>query len=181
MSKGYGGTSMNEVAQKAGVSKLTIYSHFSDKDQLFKAVIEQRCDEHIMPSSFLSLASRTPEEALIHIAQGYIHVIFSECSVELHRLMQAEGARYPHIVQLFYEAGPQRVRRAFAELLEQWCKQGQLTISDIPKASEQFFSLLKGEIHMKRLLGIGSLPDTEQIDRHIQASVQLFLAAYHTH
>ena len=42
MENGYGLTSMEAVAKQAGVSKLTIYSHFADKSELFRAIIQQR-------------------------------------------------------------------------------------------------------------------------------------------
>ena len=32
LSQGFTGTSMDAVAKEAGVSKLTVYSHFSDKE-----------------------------------------------------------------------------------------------------------------------------------------------------
>lgn len=38
---GYAGTSMDRVAEVAGVSKNTIYNHFQDKEGLFTALIEQ--------------------------------------------------------------------------------------------------------------------------------------------
>ena len=39
VAQGYDGTSMDEIASKAGVSKQTIYKHFSDKDNLFTEII----------------------------------------------------------------------------------------------------------------------------------------------
>ena len=36
-SRGYDGVSMDALAQAAGVSKLTVYSHFEDKEALFDA------------------------------------------------------------------------------------------------------------------------------------------------
>ena len=64
MEKGYELTSMEAVAGEANVSKLTIYSHFADKNQLFRAIIQYRCEKIGMPDSFLAEASLTPEEAL---------------------------------------------------------------------------------------------------------------------
>ncbi|MBP3042405.1 TetR/AcrR family transcriptional regulator [Arthrobacter jiangjiafuii] len=37
---GYDGTSMDAVAARAGVSKTTVYAHYSDKLELFKAVLQ---------------------------------------------------------------------------------------------------------------------------------------------
>lgn len=40
LEQGFDGTSMDEVAKRAGVSKQTVYSHFSGKEQLFSHVIK---------------------------------------------------------------------------------------------------------------------------------------------
>lgn len=39
LSHGYANTSMDAVASEAGVSKLTVYSHFNDKETLFSAAV----------------------------------------------------------------------------------------------------------------------------------------------
>src|SRR5438067_178491 len=39
--KGYASTSVDEVVRAAGVTKGALYHHFRDKDDLFRAVVEQ--------------------------------------------------------------------------------------------------------------------------------------------
>ena len=39
--KGYAATSVDEVVRDAGVTKGALYHHFKDKDQLFRAVVEE--------------------------------------------------------------------------------------------------------------------------------------------
>src|SRR4051794_1559687 len=46
MEQGYGATSMDAVAREAGVSKATLYAHFSSKERLFAEMIASRCLEH---------------------------------------------------------------------------------------------------------------------------------------
>lgn len=175
---GYELTSMEAVAKRADVSKLTIYSHFANKDELFKQVIRRRCDEKAMPECFMSKADMPAERALMDIASRFLPLIYSPDAVRLNRIMQAEAARHPKVIQIFYEAGPNRVRAAFSELLQAWVKQKKLVISDIPKATEQFFSLLKGEMLMKHILLRTPHPSAEEMDKHIKATVALFLASY---
>lgn len=45
MLNGYDGTSMDAVAAQAGVSKTTVYAHYADKLELFKAVLQHGSTE----------------------------------------------------------------------------------------------------------------------------------------
>jgi TetR/AcrR family transcriptional repressor of mexJK operon len=56
---GYASTSMDAVAAEAGVSKLTVYSHFTDKETLFSAAVVARCEEQ-MPELFVDLPRDMP-------------------------------------------------------------------------------------------------------------------------
>lgn len=44
LKSGYHGTSMNLIAQEAGVTKLTVYNHFQDKANLFICAITETCE-----------------------------------------------------------------------------------------------------------------------------------------
>lgn len=178
MEKGYELTSMEAVAREANVSKLTIYSHFADKEQLFRAIIQYRCDKIGMPQSFPEEAAMPAEEAFLKIAQRALSIIYRPDSLRLMRIIQAEALHHPEIVSAYYEAGPRCVKAAFTGLLETFNRQGKLAIPDPVRASEQFFSLLKGEPLQRILLMVAPVPDAEQIEAHIQATVKFFLAAY---
>jgi len=175
---GYELTSMNAVAKKADVSKLTIYSHFANKDELFKEVVRERCDKRAMPATFMAQINEPVEKALLYIGTLMVNLIFSPDSIRLQRIIQAEAVRHPNVVRIFYEAGPQRVRTAFSALLTEWTRQKQLDVPDIPLATEQFFSVLKGEILMKTLMLLAPPPNAFQTKKHVYATVAFFLAAY---
>lgn len=178
VNEGYSLTSVDAIAAKAGVSKLTIYSHFKDKDELFKEVIKQRCDRLMSENIYPRLAQGPVEPALIEVGMSFARHILKPDSLCMHRTMLAEAERHPQVVQIFYEAGPKRVRAAFGELLKEWINQKQLVIPDTTKAAEQFFSLLKGELMMKLMLGQAMPPSSQAVKKHVEATVAFFLAAY---
>src|SRR5690606_40902510 len=49
---GYERTSMDLIASEAGVSKLTVYSHFGDKDALFAAAVKSHCETQLPDALF---------------------------------------------------------------------------------------------------------------------------------
>jgi TetR/AcrR family transcriptional repressor of mexJK operon len=59
LTKGYANTSMDAVATQAGVSKLTVYSHFNDKETLFSAAVVAKCEEQLPSLFFESPAAFT--------------------------------------------------------------------------------------------------------------------------
>jgi TetR/AcrR family transcriptional repressor of mexJK operon len=175
---GYELTSMEALAKMADVSKLTVYSHFDNKAELFKEVIRQRCDRQAAPEGFLNFAKLPVEQALLQLGKILTGLIFSSDSIRLLRILQSEAERHPQLVKIFYEAAPQRVKTAFGELLKEWVSQGQLVVTDIPVATEQFFSLLKGELYLKAMMSLEPIPDSAALENHVRAGISLFLAGY---
>jgi TetR/AcrR family transcriptional repressor of mexJK operon len=178
MQQGYELTSVEAIAKTADVSKLTIYSHFTNKTELFRVVIEQCCDQLAAPESFIAYAKLPVKQGLLQLGASLAALIYSDEAIHLQRIMQSEALQHGEIVKVFYEAGPQRVKLAFAELLSVWHKQKQLVITDINRATEQFFSLLKGEVYVKAMLLLSPIPTADEIELHVQSTVAMFLATY---
>jgi TetR/AcrR family transcriptional repressor of mexJK operon len=84
----------------------------------------------------------------------------------------------PPLPPMFWAAGPERVQAAFAELLRRRVVAGELEIEDIPRASAQFFTLLKGEAHARMVFGCGTGMACGDAERHVEATVDMFLRAY---
>lgn len=55
---------MDAVAGLAGVSKLTVYSHFTDKETLFSSAIMSKCTEQL-PVLFFELLCRQADQGCI--------------------------------------------------------------------------------------------------------------------
>lgn len=175
---GYANTSMDAVATEAGVSKLTVYSHFNDKETLFSAAVMAKCEEQV-PSLFYEWPDGVAiEQVLLNIARGFNQLINSDESLNLHRLIMALGSQDPKLSTIFYEAGPQRMLSGMERLLSKVNQSGALSIDKPRNAAEHFFCLIKGAANFRLLSGCGPAPEPEAAEAHVQEVVGLFMRAY---
>lgn len=178
--QGFDGTSMDAVAKAATVSKLTVYSHFGDKDALFKAAVEAKCEEQ-MPAAMFKVPAGTPiRDALLAIAYAFHGLVHSPESLSLHRMMIANAGQDAHLTDLFFEAGPRKTLADFEQFLRQAIAAQQLDIPEPSRAAQHFFCLLKGIGHLKLLCGCAKPVPRKEIAAHIDSVVDLFLRAYGT-
>ncbi|MBP5077411.1 TetR/AcrR family transcriptional regulator [Pseudomonas chlororaphis] len=178
LSNGYASTSMDAVAAEAGVSKLTVYSHFNDKETLFSAAVMAKCEEQL-PTLIFELPAGMPiESVLLNIARGFHLLINSEESLNLHRLILALGSQDPKLSQIFFEAGPQRMLQGMERLLVRIDQCGALSIDKPRNAAEHFFCLLKGAANFRLLFGCGEPLSDEAAEEHVREVVGLFMRAY---
>jgi len=99
--QGFDGTSMDAIANAAGVSKLTVYSHYQDKERLFVAAVECVCQEQ-MPSEIFNADLKGPiRRRLLTIARAFFALITSEAAVAVHRTIVANAQQSPKLGQLF--------------------------------------------------------------------------------
>jgi TetR/AcrR family transcriptional repressor of mexJK operon len=175
---GFDGVSMEAIAAEAGVSKLTVYSHFGDKDALFTATIRAKCEEMLPPELFLATPKGSIRKQLSTIARAFFSLVTSAEAIGMHRVMSTQMAADSRLPLMFWEAGPKRVQDGFAEFLAARVAAGQLEIADVQCASSQFFCLLKGELHARMACGCSVEIDEREIDAHLRATVDMFLRAY---
>lgn len=176
--QGYQGVSMDQIAAAAGVSKLTVYSHFGDKETLFSEAITAKCQEVLPDELFVRPPDGPLREQLRAIGHAFFALITSEEAISMHRMMNTPGTAENTLRELFWNAGPRRVQEVFGQFLQARVDQGQLRIDDIALASSQFFSLLKGELHPMMACGLCVEPGAAEVSRHIDATVDFFLRAY---
>ena len=180
MRNGYEGSSMDAIAAKAGVSKLTVYNHFTDKETLFSAAVKSKCEEQL-PELFFDLPDGASlEKVLLNIGRGFVQLVNSRESIELLRVMVTLATTDPTLGQLFFNAGPQRVLHELEGLLRKADSQGKLRIDNPHNAAEHFLSLLKGGCNFRLLVGCCNAPTAEEEASHVAEVVQLFLRAYRT-
>ena len=177
VSHGFEGVSMDQIAAEAGVSKLTVYSHFGDKEALFSEAISAKCEEQLSTGLFAMDPATPLRDRLVDIGRGFFALITSEEALAIHRVVTTQPPP-AKLGQLFWEAGPRRVQEAFEGFLREEMAAGALQIPDVHRAASQFFCLLKGELHMRLLCGCNACFADDEVESHIQATIDLFLRAY---
>lgn len=174
--QGYTGVSMDSIAGRAGVSKLTVYSHFGDKETLFAEAVKSKCVEMLPDTLFVATPHGPLRDQLMGIGIAFFEMITSDAAVSVQRVMMAPDTD-ERLRTMFWQAGPQRTNEALAEFLRARVAAGELDIPDLATAAQQFLTLVKGELHTHMMCGCPP-PAGGDGHAHVVASVDFFLRAY---
>lgn len=184
---GFSGVSMDQIAAEAGVSKLTVYSHFGDKETLFAAAVKAHCEQQLPSALFEAAPGAALRERLLQIAEAFFAMITAPEALAGHRILCTPQLADSPLPQMFWDAGPKRIHEAFEALLLRRIDAGELEIGNndvdaIRRAASQFFTLIKGEPHARLVFGCADAAcgktRAKQTQDHLAASVDMFLRAY---
>jgi AcrR family transcriptional regulator len=182
LSKGYLGTSMDEIAALAGVSKQTVYKHFTDKEQLFNEIVLGTVNEASDPvhEEVTNLADTGDLQAdLRDLARRQLSMVMQPRLLQLRRLVIAEVGRFPELGKTFYDQGPGRTMGALAKAFERLADRGLLELDDPALAAAHFnWLIMSAPINQAMLLGRNKPPRKAELERHVDNGVRVFLAAY---
>lgn len=172
---GYGGTTVDAVARRAGGSKSTLYRFFPNKAALFHAVVASvvadRRKVALNPDADI-------HDSLVDYGFQRLRVVFRERHWSLLRLILAERDRFPKIASTYYELGPEHGRHVLTEYFQTLQHHGRLRRVDSQKIAREFIGLLMHEWYIYYMFQSGKLPSIEQKRQHAKKVVGHFLAAY---
>jgi TetR/AcrR family transcriptional regulator, mexJK operon transcriptional repressor len=175
---GLTGVSMDAIAELADVSKLTLYSHFRGKDELFQTAVAEKCQEHTPPDFFDSHTPLPLRERLRAIGHGFVGLVMSKEALDLYRMMAAQAGGASRLGKLFFAAGPERNLERFSALLEHADAAGELQVPDARRAAGHFFCLLQGVPHLRVIVGESKSIPPRELRAHVDDVVEIFLRAY---
>jgi AcrR family transcriptional regulator len=180
MADGYEGSSVDDIARAAGVSKATLYSYFPDKSLLFVEVATREClrqSREILDSIDME---KPPRDVLREGGRQFLRFVTSPFGLQMFRICIAEKERFPEIGREFYRSGPQNSQRELMRYFELATARGELKIDDPQLAACQFAELCKADIWTRRTFNMIDTVSDADIDRVIDGAVDLFLARYGT-
>jgi AcrR family transcriptional regulator len=179
---GYVGTSMDEIAALARVSKQTVYKHFADKESLFSAIVNaavEAAGDPVLESATALADSDDPEAALRALARRQLGEVMRPRLMQLRRLVIGEANRFPQLGRAFYERGAGRSVAALAAAFERLTARGLLRTADAELAAAHFnWLVMAAPVNRAMLLGDDAIPDAGELDRYAETGVRAFLAAY---
>ncbi|CAN5259710.1 efflux system transcriptional repressor MexL [soil metagenome] len=158
LAEGFDRVTLDQIAQRAGVSKQTIYSHFADKEALFKAICTELTERLTIPLR-KSASEGDLRSTLTRLGEDALAMMLHPASLDLHRLVMTAAVRFPELGHVAYEAGAMRLIHDLSTLLVQRSRIGDGLEKPIDEdrariLAEQFIGMLRGFHQVRGLLSI---------------------------
>lgn len=181
LDRGYDGSSMDDVAAQARVSKPTVYNHFADKEALFAEVVLATADRVDGLVRFVTVTlddASDLEAALSTLARQFAAAIMNPATLQLRRLVIANADRFPEIGKSWYKDGFERVLETLATCFTRLAQRGLLRIDDPTIAADHFVGLLLW-IPVNRAMFTGDHSSRKNdLEHYADAAVTAFLNGY---
>jgi TetR/AcrR family transcriptional repressor of mexJK operon len=174
--KGFAATTIESIAEQAGVSKVTVYNHFGDKPALFAASVQAKCVHLGALFSLENASGAKLRDRLVEIGETMVVFLSRTEITQFDRRIAAETEKNPELGVAFLENGPWRMLQLFTQLLEEMRARGEVRIDEPRQAAEQFIAMCKGLGDMERRFGI--TPSNEAELSRVHSAVDVFCAAY---
>ena len=170
LSSGYGESSVNRIAQEAGVSIKTLYRHFGSKDELFGAVIAGLCVYPADLSVDLPWSEQPPEVAFVTMGLEYLNLVLNPDELALFRVIIRDNLRFPQLSERYRTEVLLPREKIVAAYIRRWAPRRNWVIQEQSRAVSTFFALLQRNLLGPMLLGEPH-PPAVNLHRHVELAV----------
>ncbi len=174
----YDKVSMDSVALRALVSKVTIYSKFKSKDALFLAAMNEGCDAIFDQARFEAYTDIDISSTLRRFGEDFMHTIMSPEATAMHAVMIREADTHPALPRQFYETVVNRCITTLAETLSNATDKGAILCPDPRCAAIQFIAMVQGNFRYQLELRVLTTVDYAAISEYVATCVALFVRGY---
>lgn len=177
LERGIATTTMEAVAERASVSKMTLYSHFSDKPALLSAVFERNLNAIDLPN-LTERSDLSPSDRLCEFGERLVGFLTRPEIVRSGRILAASADDFPALAAAFYAAGPGKVLSRLAPFLRALDEAGDIVVPDAELAAEQLAAAWLGVSQLKQSLGVAGQPSPAGIALRVRRATETMLRGW---
>ncbi len=176
--RGFDAVTMDLVAQRASVSKATLYAHFASKEAVFTAVMVD--EAHRVSDSIWQIAPDNDDVAhvLRLVARNFVDIFMTQHAMLLLRTVVGVVPQLPEVGTAIFDSGPREMKDRLARFLHEAHEKGQLDVPDPALAAVQFLSVVRGDFDIRGMLVPAKPPVRAEVDAQVEAGIKLFLGFY---
>lgn len=131
VTKGFKGTRLDDVAKQAGISKGTLYLYFDNKEDLFRAVVQQIIVPQVEKAEQHAAGFTGSQKALITtLVFNWWNAVGKTRLAGIPKLMVSEAANFPELAGFYVKHVVDRARKLMSQALQKGMAQGEFKSSD---------------------------------------------------
>jgi AcrR family transcriptional regulator len=124
--KGFAATRLDDVAKKAGVSKGTLYLYFSDKEDLFRKVVENGMVPQVKNlEDVIKAHTGSIDELVVKVVKGLTTLVTTTKMGAMPKLMISEIGNFPKLGEFYRDEVILRLHRTVGTIIEMGIARGE--------------------------------------------------------
>jgi len=175
---GFSATSIEAIAARACVSKVTVYSWFKNKENLFGEVVKTECSQMRKYFVVENLEGTRLRDILISAAHGMLNFLMRDEMVRFERVLAAEVNRDPKIGEYFLDNGPRMLLGDLTNLLNAAIERGEIRSENVTESAEMFAGLIMGRMDLFLRYGHKVMMTEEDKKKRVNRAVDAWLTLH---
>jgi AcrR family transcriptional regulator len=132
---------LQDIAERAGVSKGTIYLYFPNKEELFREMVRQTAIAAIERAE-QAVVSGTPGNQLLAFMRGYWAFVRSPVFITIYRLVLGELHQFPDLAKFYANEVVARGQRLLSGIISRGIEAGEFREIDPMVAARMLVAII---------------------------------------
>jgi TetR/AcrR family transcriptional regulator, mexJK operon transcriptional repressor len=176
--QGLASTTMEAIAREADVSKVTLYSYFRNRDELFASIVKTTGDTYSATLLVGEDGTESFEAKLMRFGRTVLDLLLAPDVVSSCRAVIAEAARFPGLGGVYYDNGPNRLLKRLEDVFAAAMAAGLMRNAPPRHAAMHFIGLVRGDLQLCAMLGMERARSDAERSAIVASGVEAFRRAY---
>ena len=176
----YAGTTMQEIATRARISKTSLYREHPSKDALFSAVVKDWAEhgrDAMRPYLDRLLAADNLQCAFVEFAATLQAAVLDPDVVRMRRLVAAESERFPETAATYLADSWTSNINALADTIAELVAHEKLQVADPWLAAHQFtWTAVGTALNAHTIAGTTAITSTDELSRFAAGAADILIA-----